>query len=556
MSELNHSGPHIISEDTIEKNMWGVVVALLPAVLAAWVLFGVYALYLAFASAISAVVFERPFVETNEVLKDGSAFLSGLLLGLTLPPGAPWWVPILGGALAMVLGKHLFGGLGNNIFNPALLSRALLLISFPRALTAWVEPFDTVSTATPLAPGQGDIDYLALFLGNTAGSIGATSILAILLGGIYLYYKGYIDLKIPFSFLGGGAVGALLFGLNPLGVVLSGGLMFAAIYMATDMVTSPVNRKAKIVYGFGGGLLAVFIGKFSPFPTGIAFAILFMNGISYLLDSLLEGPVFGEKMSVRQKYFKVGAVMIAVLLIGGFSLLGIREGVRDYPGTLTLSHLKTAFPQADDFEISHREEDDLLFAVYQQGEVNGYLAYISRQGGWGAIEKLISFNPEGEIVGSKVIEEREAASLGARIKSEEFLSQFEGYTPGQAEEIREDFNLISGATLSSLTVAGGMRDGLNMLANYLKEDKVTGEFRGTGSGARGEIEVEVSLEAGEIVKIKIIEHEDTADMAEPAFEELIEEVTTQQSLDVETVSGATNSSEGFLEAVQDALGDF
>ncbi|MFO8173400.1 MAG: RnfABCDGE type electron transport complex subunit D, partial [Longimicrobiales bacterium] len=321
-----------------------------------------HVLYLVAASALSAVIFEKPFVKNNATFGDGSAFLAGTLLGLTLPPAVPWWIPILGGFLTVVIGKHLFGGLGSNIFNPALVARAILLLSYPALMIEWISPVDGVSAATALQLGEDAFSYSQLIIGNIPGSIGETSVVALLIGGIYLYLRDYIDLRIPLSFIAGAAGAAAIFGQDPIFAVFSGGLIFAAVYMATDMVTSPVAKWAKIVYGLAGGFLTIFIRRYTPYPEGITFAILIINGASYFLDNAFESPHFGEIEYVKKKVAHFSAVIIAafLILLAGMTLIDEED---PYPGSLTYSHLKEAVPAAESFEIIERDDSDILFAA-------------------------------------------------------------------------------------------------------------------------------------------------------------------------------------------------
>jgi electron transport complex protein RnfD len=320
--------PHIKSEETTSRIMWTVSLALLPALISGVYFFGLKALFVTALCIISSVVFEQLYlkvVEKKSVVSDGSAFLTGLLLGMNMP--ASLWsfspftvhVPIVASFVAVVIAKQLFGGLGFNIFNPALVGRAFVLISWPRAMTIWMEPtssflaMDAKTTATPLGILKeagvaellkgytSNIDlYQHLLTGNKAGSIGETSVIALLIGGLFLLYKKYITWHIPVSFLGTvaalawvfGGKGALFTG-DPLIHLLSGGLMLGALFMATDYVTSPSMKKAQIVFGIGCGCLTMLIRLKGGFPEGVMFAILLMNCFAPLLDRGVKSRVFG-----------------------------------------------------------------------------------------------------------------------------------------------------------------------------------------------------------------------------------------------------------------------
>ncbi len=327
--------PHIRSDVSVSRIMWTVSISLLPALLMGFYFFGPRAIGVVALCIVSAVFFESLLgkaVGKPGTLPDGSAFLTGLLLGMNLP--ASLWsvhpfllhVPILGSFFAIAITKLLFGGLGYNIFNPALMGRAFLLVSWPRAMTTWISPtaslvgFDAKTTATPLGvlkeEGMGKLMeifgtkgslYLHLLIGERAGSIGEVSALAILIGGLYLLYKKYITWHVPISFLatvgvltwifgGKDASGGLaLFMGDPVLHLLSGGLMLGAFFMATDYVTGPQIRAAQVLFGIGCGLITVIIRLIGGFPEGVMFSILLMNCFAPLMDRLVKSKPFGFK---------------------------------------------------------------------------------------------------------------------------------------------------------------------------------------------------------------------------------------------------------------------
>jgi electron transport complex protein RnfD len=320
--------PHVRSAETTSHIMWTVSLALLPAMLSGLYFFGLKALFVTALCIISCVLFEHLYmklVDKKSVVSDGSAFLTGLLLGMNMP--ASLWsfspftahVPIIASLIAIVITKQLFGGLGFNIFNPALVGRAFVLISWPRPMTIWLKPvasfaaMDATTTATPLGVlkegGMNELMkvfgdkmslYQHLLSGNTAGSIGETSAIALLIGGLFLLYKRYITWHIPVSFLATVAVLAWIFGGkgalfagDPLIHLFSGGLMLGALFMATDYVTSPSMKNAQIVFGIGCGCLTMLIRLKGGFPEGVMFAILLMNCFAPLLDRGIKSRVFG-----------------------------------------------------------------------------------------------------------------------------------------------------------------------------------------------------------------------------------------------------------------------
>lgn len=307
------SSPHVHSGDSIQKNMLYVVIALLPAYLVALYYFGVGALavsVIAIASCIGFEAFIQRFVlKTKVSISDGSAALTGLLLAMNLPSNLPWWMVIIGSMAAIGLGKMCYGGLGNNLFNPALVGRVFLLISFPAAMTVWPvpEPFsmaymDAQTAATPLSLMKFDQmlpPILSTIVGNEGGSMGEVSAIALLLGGCFLLWKKVITWHIPVSILATVAVFTGIMHLvdpiayeNPLWHLCSGGLLLGAIFMATDYVTSPMTTRGQLIYGVGIGLITVIIRLWGSYPEGVSFAILLMNATTPLIDKYLSPKRF------------------------------------------------------------------------------------------------------------------------------------------------------------------------------------------------------------------------------------------------------------------------
>lgn len=295
--------PYVRDEDTIEKIMYTVSAALLPAVAASVYFFGSRALTLLLVCVISSAGFEYLF---NRIRKqeatflDGSAILTGILLALNLPSNLPYWMAVMGSFVAIGIVKQLFGGLGYNIFNPALAARVFLLISFPVAMTSWPVPFavDAQTAASPLGilktEGLQAVSSISLwqaFSGSIGGSFGETSGLALLAGAVVLFWKRYITWLIPFSFIGTVFLFTGIFHLidpsayaSPLFHMATGGLILGAFFMATDMVTSPVSKRGQLIFGLGCGLLTAIIRLFGGYPEGVSFAILIMNALVPLLD--------------------------------------------------------------------------------------------------------------------------------------------------------------------------------------------------------------------------------------------------------------------------------
>jgi electron transport complex protein RnfD len=326
--------PHIRDEESVIRIMWTVNLSLLPAFVMGAYFFGPKAVFVTALCIITSVLseyFVQKGLKKKITISDGSAFLTGLLLGINLP--ASLWsfspftihIPIVGSIVAIIITKQLFGGLGYNIFNPALIGRAFLLISFPRAMTIWTEPnaaffsMDAKTAATPLGilkeEGAGKLMevfgdaanlYSQLLFGHRAGSIGETSAIALLLGAALLIYKKYITWHIPASFLGTAALLAwvfggkdmqtgklILFGGDPIVHLLSGGMILGAFFMATDYVTCPSVRRGQIVFGIGCGALTMLIRLKGGYPEGVMFAILLMNCFAPLIDRSMRTRVFG-----------------------------------------------------------------------------------------------------------------------------------------------------------------------------------------------------------------------------------------------------------------------
>jgi electron transport complex protein RnfD len=246
-------------------------------------------------AVLSEVIFLR--LAKKPLSRDGSAVTTGLLIALIVPPTLPLWMAAIGSIFAVIIVKGLFGGLGFNIFNPALAARAFLLASWPVAMTAWVRPFDAVTTATPLFlvnKMAGEMPaYWDLFIGNRAGSLGETSVLAILIGAAILFYKKIITWQAPVAFIGTVALLSFMLGHDPLFATLAGGLMIGAFFMATDYVTTPVTPKGRLIFGFGCGLVTVLIRYFGGFPEGVNYSILFMNILTPVIDAHVHPRLFG-----------------------------------------------------------------------------------------------------------------------------------------------------------------------------------------------------------------------------------------------------------------------
>lgn len=303
------SSPHLKTRETTQRLMGDVLIGLAPAAgVAAW-LFGMRALGVMFAAVASAVLAEHAVAvlgKRKTTVNDLSAAITGLLVAFNIPPSVPLWLPVIGSAFAVLVVKVMFGGLGGNFLNPALAARALLLAAWPVHMTNWVRPFDMVATATPLATlvpkgvaGLPLPSYLDMLIGRIPGSLGETSALALLIGGIYLLWRKVIDWHIPVGFIGTVAIMTWIFGPQGLGTgdpiahVLAGGLILGAFFMATDYTTSPVTPKGRLVMGIGCGILTVLIRLWGGYPEGVSYSILLMNVATPLIDRVTEPRRFG-----------------------------------------------------------------------------------------------------------------------------------------------------------------------------------------------------------------------------------------------------------------------
>jgi electron transport complex protein RnfD len=322
------TSPHIGTNASTRKIMLQVLIGLAPAAVYGVVLYGLPALLVILTSVAAAVIAEALFrlaIRQSSRSGDLSAAVTGLLLALVLPPATPLWMAALGAAFAVIVAKEFFGGLGANVFNPALSGRAFLLMSFPAAITTWTVPrasgaafsgADAVTGATPLGALKMGIDAVSgaslhfwvnfsgveknmgvssygemlktLFMGNRAGCIGESSIFLILVAFVYLLAMKIIDWRAPLAMVLSVFVFSTIVGSDPVFSVLSGGLLFGAVFMATDYTTAPVTAKGKVIFGIGAGIVTVLIRKFGNYPEGTSYGILIMNAVTPFLNRLLQ----------------------------------------------------------------------------------------------------------------------------------------------------------------------------------------------------------------------------------------------------------------------------
>lgn len=315
-------------DQSIRKIMWGVVAALVPALLVSFWYFGIGAFIITAVAVLSCMVTEylvqKYILKGQPSLSDGSAVITGLLLAMNVPSNLPWWMMVIGSVVTIAVAKMSFGGLGKNPFNPALIGRVFLLISFPVAMTSWPLPIqnrwvltDVVTGPTSLGVIKEGLDkgeslgsliskvpsYAEMLIGNMGGSLGEVSALAILLGGLYMIFRRIITWHIPVSYI----LTVFLFTgilylvdpakfIDPLFHLLAGGLMLGAVFMATDMVTSPMSKNGMLVFGLGCGILTVLIRVWGAYPEGVSFAILIMNAFVPLINKGFKPSKFGKEV--------------------------------------------------------------------------------------------------------------------------------------------------------------------------------------------------------------------------------------------------------------------
>lgn len=324
------ASPHVHGDQSTRKIMWGVVYAMIPAMLVSIYFFGLDAMRVIFIAVAASIFFEwaiqKYLLKGSETITDGSAVITGILLAFNVPSNLPWWIIIIGALVAIGMGKMSFGGLGKNPFNPALVGRVFMLISFPVQMTSWpkAQPIfeglaDAITGPTALGVMKEGLDagksvqelmaspempsFMNLFMGDMGGSMGEISALALILGGIYMLWRKIITWEIPLSVLLSVVIFSGIFWLidpthyvNPLFHLLTGGMMLGAIYMATDMVSSPMTRNAQLVYGIGIGVITVIIRVWGAYPEGVSFAILIMNATVPLLNNAFKPTRFGKEV--------------------------------------------------------------------------------------------------------------------------------------------------------------------------------------------------------------------------------------------------------------------
>ncbi|MBP5380070.1 MAG: RnfABCDGE type electron transport complex subunit D [Ruminococcus sp.] len=303
--------PHDENYTKTTNIMLNVIIALLPAWGAAIYFFGMRVVPLTAVCIGSCIFFEyicRVMMKRDNTIGDLSAVVTGLILAMNLPSTLPYWMAVIGSFVAIVIVKQLFGGLGQNFANPAITARIVLMISFPAAMTKWVEPIthtdlDAISSATPLplVGTENAASYLDLFLGKTGGCLGETCSVALLIGGLYLAARKIISLAAPVAFIGSLFVLSWIGGSDPVYQILAGGVFRGAFFMATDYATTTIKTKGKVVFGLGCGIITFIIRRFGSYPEGVSFSILLMNVLTPYIEQLTRTKVLGAKEAEKNE---------------------------------------------------------------------------------------------------------------------------------------------------------------------------------------------------------------------------------------------------------------
>lgn len=554
--------PVIRTKDSIPQIMFDVFLALIPCWLAGLIFFGLPALWIVLLSTATAVLVEALFMRYPLSLKgifgDGSSLVTGVLVGLILPPTVPWWIPIVGSALAITIGKLVFGGLGNNIFNPALIGRAVLLLAFTAPMVKYVSPFDAVTEATPLL-AMRSFDW-ALVWGNVSGSIGETSVIAILIGAAYLVFRKLIDWRIPVGYAGTAFAVAYIWGLDPWLAVTGGGLLFAAVFMATDMVTSPVNPMGRLLFGCGCGLLTILLRKYTSFPEGVTFAILTMNALVPLLDMLTVPVIFGARRSREQRFATTIAVAVVICLAWGVLAVINRTVPEEVPATADGVYLPLVETLGTDAYATAAINDKVYYFTGAQEAPEKVALVGSEQGYHGPVYFYLVLDGSGRIEHIQILTHSDDPGLGSLITRRSFLDQFIGL---DGTELVADVDIqgITGATISSRAVIRGVANELERFQEAFYGSAgddaaagyVDGSYLAEASGFGGPVKVEVTIVNGRIAAVKVLEHQETLGISDEVVKVMPQRIAEANSPDVDLVSGATVTSKAIAVAVQKAL---
>lgn len=516
------SSPHVRDRRTTSGLMLDVIIALLPASVFGVYNFGIDAFILILTCVASCVFFEwatEKIMRRKITVGDFSAIVTGLLLALNLSSEVPPWMAVLGSAFAIIVVKQLFGGLGQNFMNPALGARCFLLISFAGQMTTFT--YDGITTATPLAvlKSGGTVDVLDMFIGNTAGTIGETSAVCLLIGGLYLLIRRVISPIIPFVYIGTFAICIFIYamasgiGFEPLYIaaeICGGGLLLGAFFMATDYVTSPITKKGKALFGILLGVLTFVFRIYGSSAEGVSYAIIFSNLLVPLIERITQPKSFGKGAELQKingvkeeesSKMNKGSIVIAtvaiviITLVAGAALAYVEQITKEPIEQAELEAQEEAynevfsdaesFSELEDFDSDEASEilsemgynvtlDQAATALDDGGNKLGYVFVITSHEAYdGDLQLVIGITNEGTTNGISFLSLSETAGLGMEADTDSFKSQFAGksveefeYTKSGAET-DEQIDALSGATITTNAVTNAVNSGL-AYARYLK----------------------------------------------------------------------------------------
>ncbi len=502
MDKLIISGsPHAHGEFNVRKIMWTVVIALVPTLLTSVYFFGLQALSLVLVAVASCLLFEylvqRFLLKGPVTITDGSAIISGMLLAFNVPSNLPLGIMVIGAFVTIVIAKMSFGGLGKNPFNPALVGRAFLLISFAEPMTSWPRPvplfgrgvLDTVTGPTPMGMMKEGLhqgmsmdqimaqvpDYVEMLAGDRGGSLGEVSAIAIILGGLFLLMRRVISWHIPVAFIASAyAFSGILYlanphlYANPTFHILAGGLLLGAVFMATDMATSPMSKAGMLIFGCGCGFLTILIRVFGSYPEGVSFAILIMNAFVPLINKGFKPKKYGATnknfniMAKKSSFKNMTTVLVVVAIIAAAAVSAVFILTKDTIGNQldkkeakALEAVLPAFDRAEKEEIQVDGGTITVFKTYNNENtlVGTAVNTFSMQGYSGEIRVLVGILPNHELSGATVLSQNETPGLGTQIAEEPFLAQFKGKNLDEfkldVQKDGGDVDAISGATIST-----------------------------------------------------------------------------------------------------------
>ena len=482
--------PRIKSENSTRSIMFDVILALLPAATASMVIFGLQSLIVMAVCVATTVLSEfisGKLFKRKNTITDLSAIVTGLLLSFSLPVSIPLWQAAIGSAVAIIVVKQLFGGIGRNLVNPALVGRIVLATFFASSMSSWVKPLayqtdnlDVVATATPLNlldTGEKLPSLIDMFLGQTAGSLGETCALALLFGGLYLVIRRIITPIIPLCFVGTVAIITTIFGSNPLYEVLSGGLLLGAIFMATDKATAPATIKGQIVFGVGCGVITSLIRIFAFIPEGVAYAIVIMNILTVFIGAITRKQRKSQKRETRHSKSSKNIVLPTIALVLSLSVLATsfyftnafaKDSIEKQQEEKRNAAMKVALPSTD-FKAMAEKDDCVMYAAYQ-GDHVGYVVSSSAKGYGGEIEVMVGIDLSGRIYNVEIVScKGESAEIAQKVQSEEFKQSFCEKTK---QEI-EDIDVIAGATISSNAVKQAVTTAIEFYESQCDGNEVT-----------------------------------------------------------------------------------